>query len=131
MNVFERLEIRNRLRAAFPKCFVNASFEFIAHPARNSYIMLDGVETELELNAKIIEWFSREAVKGGSRQSQAYHMGGINSFLGTSFTREEMEQIYTYLGNSVNHGKTLRFIESGYDMSTLGSVAQTGEGDAK
>lgn len=30
-----------------------------------------------------------------------------------------MEKIYTYLGNACNHKKTLKFIESGYDMSIL------------
>ena len=120
MNVFENHEIRKRLCAAFPRCFVNSLFEFIAHPPRNSYFRLEGVETELELKAKVIEWLSREAVKGGSKSEQKYHLDGINQFLGTKFSSEDMDEIYTYLGNSVNHKKTIRFIESGYDMSVLG-----------
>ena len=119
MNVFENAEIRHRIRAAFPKFFVNGNFEAIIYPARNSYFLLAGVETEEELNAKILEWLSREASKSISRASQKYHMNGINTFLGTDFSQDDMEQIYTYLGNAVNHQKTLRFIRSGYDMAVL------------
>jgi hypothetical protein len=119
MNIFEDRTIRNRLRSAFPRYFVNSQFEIIIYPACNSYFSLDGVETEAELKAKIIERLSREAIKGGSKQSQKYHLDGINSFLGTSFVPNEMEEIYTYLGNQVNHDKTLRFINSGYDMTIL------------
>lgn len=119
MNIFENAEIRCRLRSAFPKLFINSRFELIIHPRRNSYVMLEGVETERHLNAKILEWLSREALKGGSRQSQKYHFDGINKFLQTDFTREEIELIYTYLGNGCDHEKTLRFIDSGYDMSVL------------
>lgn len=119
MSVFDNAEIRNRLSAAFPLLFVNRQNELIIHPKRNTYFRLDGVETERDLKAKILEWLSREACKSISGKSQAYHLRGINSFLGTDFTQEEMYEIYTYLGNAVNHGKTLRFIESGYDLSIL------------
>jgi len=120
MNIFENGEVRKHLCDSFLKGFVNRNFEFIAHPKRNSYFILDGVETELELKAKVVEWLSREAIKGGTAKSMKYHLDGINQFLGISFTREDMEEIYTYLGNAVNHDKTIRFIESGYDMAVLG-----------
>jgi hypothetical protein len=123
MNVFERREIRERLRAAFPKFFVNSLFEIIIYPARNSYFALEGIETEEELNAKVLEWLSREASKSVSRVSQKYHLNGINAFLGTDFSQEDMTEIYTYLGNRCNHEKTLRFIRSGYDMSALAKEA--------
>lgn len=119
MVIFEDREIRQRLREAFPKFFVNQNYEIIIYPARNIYFLLDGVETELELKAKILEWLSREACKSISRQSQKYHLNGINAFLGTTFTLGDMELIYTYLGNRCNHEKTIRFIESKYDLSVL------------
>jgi len=119
MSVFDNKEIRQRLREAFPKYFVNQDFEIIIYPARNSYFILSDVEAELELKAKILEWLSREASKSTSRQSQKYHLSGINAFLGTDFTQEDMTEIYTYLGNRCNHDKTIRFIESGYDMGIL------------
>ena len=119
MSVFDNKEIRQTLREAFPKYFVNQNFEIIIYPARNSYFILSDVGTEQELKAKILEWLSREASKSISRQSQKYHLSGINTFLGTDFTKEEMSEIYTYLGNRCNHDKTIRFIESGYDMGIL------------
>ena len=46
-------------------------------------------------------------------------LNGINDFLGTRFSADDIEQIYTYLGNRVNHQRTVRFVESGYDMEVL------------
>ena len=42
-----------------------------------------------------------------------YHLDGINKFLGTNFTAQEMDVIYTYLGNSVDNLKTIEFVKSG------------------
>lgn len=119
MSVFDNAEIRIRLSTAFPLLFVNRQNELIIHPKQNTYFQLDGVESERELKAKILEWLSREAAKSVYKASQVYHLNGINSFLGTDFTVEEMYQIYTYLGNAVNHSKTLRFIDSGFDLNEL------------
>lgn len=44
---------------------------------------------------------------------------GINSFLDTDFSEDEMMEIYTYLGNACNHRKTIKFIKSGYDFKVL------------
>ena len=32
---------------------------------------------------------------------------------------DDMEIIYTYLGNRCNHERTVKFIKSGYDMSVI------------
>lgn len=93
--------------------------ELIIHPGRNSYFILTGIKSEIELKAKVLEWLSREAIKGGTRVTMAYHLNGINEVLGTNFTAEQMETIYTYLGNAVKHDKTLKFIESGYDFGVI------------
>lgn len=119
MSIYDSKEIRQRMVAAFPRFFVNHNFEAIIYPPRNSYFILAGVETEKELIAKMLEWLSREASKSVSRQSQKYHLDGINTFLATNFSASDMDLIYTYLGNRCNHQRTLRFIESGYDLATL------------
>ena len=124
MNVYEDESIRKRLHAAFPSLFVNHNYELIINPKRNTYFSLAGVETERELTAKILEWCSREACKSVYAWSRKYHMDGINRFLGTDFTQEEMYEIYTYIGNACNHEKTLRFIDSGYDMAALNNVGK-------
>lgn len=119
MRVFESSEICNRLLKAFPKFYINSRFECIIYPPRNSYFLMADVQTEAELNAKILEWLSREASKSIDPKSQVYHLNGINTFLGTSFNQKDMTDIYTYLGNRCNHARTLRFIESGYDLAML------------
>ena len=44
---------------------------------------------------------------------------GINDYLNTNFDFDDMEIIYTYLGNGVNRPLTIAFIESGYDMGVI------------
>lgn len=119
MNVYENEDLRGRITRAFPKMFVNRQFEAIIYPKRNSYFLLSGVETEEQLIAKVLEWLSREACKSISPASQRYHLDGINAFLGTSFTQEDVRKIYQHLGNCINHDLTLRFIQSGYDLNIL------------
>ena len=110
-----------RFQRAFPRCFINMQNEIIIHPGRNSYFSLTGIKSEIELKAKVLEWLSREAIKGGSPSTKKYHLQGINEVLEADFDASEMELIYTYLGNAVNHEKTLLFIESGYDLNILES----------
>lgn len=119
-------DIVARLMTAFPDSFINQYQEFIAHREANEYFILKDCETELDVQCKVLEWLSRAAYKSqpfGPRKNKVFHafmLDGINRFLGTSFIPDDMEQIYTYLGNAVNHAKTVRFIESGYDMTALG-----------
>lgn len=122
-------EILKNLFAAFPGGFINQELEFIAHKEANEYFRLVDCETELDVKCKVLEWLSRAAYKSQpfkERKNKAFHafmLNGINKFLGAEFTPEDMEQIYTYLGNRVDHEKTVRFIESGYDMALLNCAA--------
>lgn len=116
----------SRLMNCFPLSFINQHGEFIAHRDTNAYFVICNCESELDIKCKVLEWLSRDAYKTqpfGSRKKNAdyhkYMMDGINRYLGTSFTDKQMDRIYSYLGNACNHQKTIRFIESGYDMSVL------------
>lgn len=120
--------ILNRLFTAFPNAIINGNFEFVAEPhiRVNSYFRLEDCETEVDVEAKLLEWLSREAHKSlhfdadwRNKMNWRYHLNGINSFLGTNFNLFDMNKIYTYLGNRCNHEKTLRFIRSGYSMEVL------------
>ena len=122
--IFENEDIRNRFGEAFPKFYINHNLECIVHPRRNTYFLLKDVNTEGELVAKILEWLSREAAKSVSRESQKYHLEGINTFLGTNFSQEDMMQIYTYLGNACNHRKTILFMLSGFNLDVLTEEAK-------
>lgn len=117
--IFEDDKLRRRFTKAFPRFYINHNLEVIVYPPRNIYFLLKDVHTEKDLIAKVLEWTSREAAKSVSRQSQKYHLNGINMFLGTNFTQSEMGEIYTRLGNCCNHARTIRFIDSGYDLSVL------------
>lgn len=114
------------LFCAFPECFLNQHQELIVHKASNTYICLSDCRNSIDIKCKVLEWFSRPASKGQpyrqewrNRKFRKFMLDGINNFLKTDFTEDEMEIIYQYLGNAINHDKTLRFIKSGYDLSVL------------
>lgn len=119
-------ELITRLMNCFPGSFINCNGEFIAHEKTNTYFILHNCKTELDVKCKVLEWFSRAACKTWpfdserrNKQFQQFMLKGVNEFLGTQFTAVDMEKIYTYLGNARNHEKTVRFVESGYDMGIL------------
>ena len=43
----------------------------------------------------------------------------INDYLGTDFDENDMDIIYTYLGNGLNHYLTTTFISTGFNMEVL------------
>ena len=119
-------EMTDRLLQAFPDSFINPRNEFIAHRDSNSYFRLEDCESELDVKCKVLEWLSRAAFKTlpyrTPRKNWKFHcfmLDGINSFLGTEFSEQDIELIYQRLGNRVRHELTVKFVESGYDMSLL------------
>ena len=118
--------IVSRLMGCFDHSFINQSGDFVASRKSNAYFRIDNCETEEDVQCKVLEWLSRDAHKGmpydsdrANRRYQSFMRNGINKFLGTSFTDDDMDEIYTYLGNACNHEKTKRFIHSGYDVNIL------------
>lgn len=119
-------EAKLALLEAFPRSFINERGEFIADKRTNQYFILENCEYPEDIECKILEWLSRAASKGipynqewRNRKYRKFMRGGINNFLGTSFSEEDFDRIYTYLGNACNHPKTLRFVRSGYDLAVL------------
>lgn len=108
-----------KIRAAFPAAFVNMYNELILIPKANTYIMLNQVRDEQDFKAAVLEDCSRNAFKGCSGKLRDEHLDGINKLLETKFTKADMELIYTYLGNGIQHDLCLRFVESGYDLEVL------------
>ena len=112
----------------FEKSFFNKQDEFIAHEYSNTYFIFSDCKTELDVKCKILEWFSRPASKGmpyssewRNKKFRKVMLEGVNQFLGTVFLENDMEVIYEHLGNAINHEKTIRFVESGFDFSVLES----------
>ena len=119
-------DITTRLIYAFPQSYINHNFEFVAHQEANEYFRLEDCENELDVKCKVLEWLSRGAYKTepfySNFKNEVFHRfmrKGINFFLGTEFTEDDIEIIYTYLGNRCNHSLTEEFVNSGYDMSVL------------
>lgn len=119
-------DILKRLMYCFPNSFINQNYEFIAHKETNQYFSLDNCENELDIKCKLLEWFSRPAYKTEPYSSKkknnelhSFMADGVNEFLDTNFNEKDFELVYTYLGNACNHKRTIKFIESGYDMNVL------------
>lgn len=124
----DKFDVSKRLMCCFPRnSFINSAGEFIAHRYANEYFMLDDCETELDVKCKVLEWLSRAAYKtapyattSANRRFHSFMLEGINKYLDTNFDEDDIERIYTKLGNRCNHPLTIRFVESGYNMALLG-----------
>jgi len=102
-----------------PKSFINRNNELIVVPKDNIYFRLEDIKTDMDLKCKVIAWLSRPSCKGVSKYWQKRVRDIFNRFLGTNFNKDEIMEIYTYLGNDVNRTLCVRFIESNYDISLL------------
>ena len=118
--------VTKRLARAFPNSFINTALEFIAHKEANEYFRLEDCENEFDVKCKVLEWLSRGAYKTcpfhTNLKNERFHnfmLNGINDFLGTDFTTDDMAIIYQKLGNRVRHSLTEEFVNSGYDMAVL------------
>lgn len=120
-----------KLMNCFPRSIINQNMEFIAHVKTNQYFLLGDCQTELEVKCKVLEWLSRSAYKTEpyrtKQKNDEFHkfmLDGINAFLGTSFTEEDMDLIYTYLGNRCNHARTVEFVFRDCDLEWLKSEVE-------
>lgn len=115
-------EAREKLLECFPGSFINEVDEFIAHPRTNQYFILRDCKTVEAVEAKVLEYLSRAAFKSQpysqewrNRRLHEFMLAGINAYLDTDFSYEDMELIYTYMGSGINHDLMLVFID--HDMS--------------
>ncbi len=119
MNVELTKRLIKIVKTHSPNGFINHNFELIVEPKNNIYFRLEDIETEMELKCKVLAWLSRLSCKGVSNHWQSKIRAIINEFLGTDFSHDEMTEIYTYLGNDCNREKTIKFIESNYNLKIL------------
>ena len=115
-----------RLLTAFDGSFFNEREELIVHRYSNTYLIFSNCESLEDVNCKVLEWLSRAASKGmpysqewRNKKFRQFMLDGINMFLHTDFSKDDIDLVYTYLGNACNHQKTLEFVRSGYDMELL------------
>ena len=119
-------ETMQLLLSSFPNSFISDKYEFIADSFSNQYFLLRDCKYPEDIECKVLEWLSRAASKGQpyklewkNKEYRNRMLRGINNFLETNFSEDEMREIYSYLGNACNHKKTLEFIRSKYDMNLL------------
>lgn len=106
--------------------YINCNNEIILIPKYNVYVSLDTVETDEDFLVKLCEWFSRDCCcalrYSQDKRLKKYWQQNtdvFNSICGTSFKIDEMETIYTYLGNSLNRELAKQFVQSKFDLSLL------------
>ncbi len=116
----------NELLNSFPGAFIVRNMELIVNAKTNAYISLLNCKTVLDIKCKILERLSREASSSlhfkTEKKNNEYHQkltAYINDYLGTNFSINEMNDIYCYLGNGINHEKTKEFVLSDYNPSIL------------
>lgn len=115
-----------KLLEAFPGGTLHGSgeqIEFCSPGNSGVSFILSNCETEKDVKRKVLEWFSRAAYKTApwhsAKKNREYNrrmLAGINAFLGTSFTEQDIETIYTYFGNAIKSRDAEAFIDGGYDM---------------
>lgn len=106
--------------------FINHNNEIILIPKFNVYTLLNDVQTDDDFKVKLCEWFSRECCcalrYSQKKRLERYWQENTNHFniiCGTNFTVEQMNYIYTYLGNGVKHTVAQKFVENGFDLSII------------
>ena len=109
----------NKLLFAFNKAFINNSNELIIEPKNNIYFRMDDVENKLDFDCKVIAWLSRPSIKGVSTYWQQKIRKGFNYYFDKKLTKEQIDLIYTRLGNDINRKLCIKFIESDFDLKLL------------
>lgn len=111
---------------SFPGCFITQENELIIHKKMNIFIMMDNIKTKRQLAANMLQWLSREASESyhysGRKKNDKYRnfvLDGINHFLNTNFTQDDMRIIYCNLGGGANRDLAFKFIDSGYDFRII------------
>jgi hypothetical protein len=114
---------------AFPRSrieyYVYGGFLIYLDEKNRLWFSLEKIESDIELKRRFISVVSRcyksEPYRNSKRniEWQQKHMVAFNKVLGTNFTEDDFEYIYTYLGNGCNKPIAIKFIESGYDLNVL------------
>lgn len=124
--------------ACFPKSYINQCGELILSNRGNLYFTAKSCDSKTDIICKLLEWCSRSIAKGQPYRQEKRNkewretlLSGYNEYLGTHFTLEDMYWVYDKLGNAVNHELTLKFIESGYDLSLVYPQKGRNNGDGK
>jgi len=121
-------EILKKTMREFVRCgvLINYKYELVLNTKTNIWFKLDDVETELDFKCKLLEFVSRDCFKAEPYSTdkrnviyQHDNLASINNILDTNFSTDDMELIYSELGNGCNRKLCIEFINSGYDLKLL------------
>lgn len=115
---WHQLDLREVYKC-FPKAFINQESEMIINPKANTYFALDNIKSQFELDCKVLEYCSREALKSCDAKSKQYHLLGLSNYFQRDFQPYELDLIYSRLGNGINRPLCIKYIESHFDISVL------------
>ena len=106
--------------------FINHNNEIILIPKFNVYTLLDDINTDDDFKVKLCEWFSRDCCcalrYSYKKRLDRYYQENTDAFnfiCGTNFTVEQMEYIYTHIGNGIKHELAKKFVKGGFDLSII------------
>lgn len=118
-----------KIMLAFPRSrieyYVYGGFVIYLDEKNMFWFSLEKIESDIELKRRFISAVSRcyktEPYRTSKRniEWQQKHISAFNEALGTNFTEDDFEYIYTYLGNGCNKPIAIKFIESGYELNVL------------
>lgn len=113
--------------------YINHNNEIILIPKFNVYTMLDDVNSDDDFKVKLCEWFSRDcccALRYCYKKTlDKYYQENTDAFnfiCETNFTVEQMNYIYTYLGNGIKHELAKNFVKSGFNLSVIDKYVKGG-----
>ena len=113
--------------------YINHNNEIILIPKFNVYTLLDDVNTDNDFKVKLCEWFSRDCCcalrYSQQKRLNRYYQENTDAFnyiCGTNFTIEQMNYIYSYLGNGIKHKLAQQFVDSGFDLSVIDRFVKGG-----
>lgn len=115
----EVLKLMRILTESGLECFVNYNNELIASRKENVFFRLEGVTTRHDLERKVISWLSRSCTTGLSTRVMTKFRVAVNSYLGTDFSADDFELIYSKFGMKYEYDEIDVFIARGYDMNEL------------
>lgn len=113
--------------------FINHNNEIILIPKYNVYTLLDDVQTDEDFKVKLCEWFSRDCCcalrYSQKKRLEKYWQENTDAFnfiCGTNFTVDDMNNIYTFLGNGIKHTLAQEFVKNGFDLSVIDNYIKGG-----
>lgn len=123
------MDLFSELLSCFPmfQCYINKHRECIIEPKHNIYLSLVGVHCRNDLDNKVISWLSRPSYKDIPKKISEHCLSGVNKFLGTSFSKDDIMKVYTAFGNDANSFYRRKFVNHRFDMKVIDELYKARE----